>query len=58
MPTATRHRILPIDQLNSEWRILGRSEHAFALASLIAVLGLVIGNCVLLYFGSKSAAAS
>jgi MFS family permease len=38
--------------------LLGRSEHAFALASLIAVLGLVIGNCVLLYFGSKSAAAS
>jgi predicted MFS family arabinose efflux permease len=31
--------------------LLGRSGHAFALASLIAVLGLVIGNCVLLYFG-------
>jgi predicted MFS family arabinose efflux permease len=31
--------------------LLGRSEHAFALASLIAVLGLVVGNCVLLYFG-------
>ena len=38
--------------------LFGRSEHAFALASVIAVLGLVIGNCVLLYFGGKSAAAS
>ena len=28
--------------------LLGRSGHAFALASLIAVLGLVIGNCVLM----------
>jgi hypothetical protein len=34
--------------------MLGRSEHAFALASLIAVLGLVIGNCVLLYFGRRA----
>ena len=34
--------------------LLGRSEHAFALASLIAVLGLVAGNCVLLYFGRPS----
>jgi hypothetical protein len=28
MPTATRRRILPIEQLNSEWRTLGRSEGA------------------------------
>jgi hypothetical protein len=28
MPPATRQRILPIDQLNSEWRTLGRSEDA------------------------------
>jgi MFS family permease len=34
--------------------LLGRSEHAFALASLIAVLGLLIGNCVLLYFGRRA----
>jgi predicted MFS family arabinose efflux permease len=34
--------------------LLGRSEHAFALASLIAVLGLIIGNCVLLYFGRRA----
>jgi hypothetical protein len=26
MPLATRHRILPIEQLNSEWRTLGRSD--------------------------------
>jgi hypothetical protein len=36
--------------------LLGRSDHAFALASLIAALGLVAGNCVLLYFGGRSAA--
>jgi hypothetical protein len=29
--------------------LLGRSGHAFALASGIAVLGLVIGNCVLMF---------
>lgn len=34
--------------------LLGRSEHAFALASFIAVFGLVAGNCVLLYFGHSS----
>jgi predicted MFS family arabinose efflux permease len=34
--------------------LFGRSEHAFALASLIAVLGLIIGNCVLLYFGRRA----
>jgi hypothetical protein len=28
MPPQTRHRILPIDQLNSEWRTLGRSAAA------------------------------
>ena len=35
--------------------LLNRSGHAFALASFIAVAGLVIGNCVLLYFGGRSA---
>jgi predicted MFS family arabinose efflux permease len=34
--------------------LLGRSGHGFALASLIAVLGLVAGNCVLLFFGGRS----
>ena len=34
--------------------LLGRSEHAFAWASLLAVLGLVAGNCVLLFFGGRS----
>jgi len=33
--------------------LLGRSGHAFALASLIAVAGLVAGNCALLYFGGR-----
>jgi predicted MFS family arabinose efflux permease len=33
--------------------LLGRSDHAFALASFIAALGLVAGNCVLLYFGGR-----
>jgi len=33
--------------------LLGRSEHAFALASMLAVCGLVAGNCVLLCFGSR-----
>jgi hypothetical protein len=29
--------------------MLGRSEHGFALASLVAVLGLVASNCLLLF---------
>jgi predicted MFS family arabinose efflux permease len=33
--------------------LLGRSGHAFALASIIAALGLVAGNCVLIYFGGR-----
>jgi hypothetical protein len=33
--------------------LLGRSGHGFALASLVAVLGLVAGNCVLLFFGDR-----
>jgi hypothetical protein len=33
--------------------LLGRSDHAFAWASLLAVLGLVAGNCVLLFFGGQ-----
>jgi hypothetical protein len=33
--------------------LLGRSDHAFAWASLLAVLGLVAGNCVLLFFGGR-----
>jgi predicted MFS family arabinose efflux permease len=34
--------------------LLGRSGHAFALASAIAVAGLVIGNCVLLFSAERS----
>jgi predicted MFS family arabinose efflux permease len=34
--------------------LLGRSDHAFAWASLLAVLGLVAGNCVLLFGGRSS----
>jgi predicted MFS family arabinose efflux permease len=33
--------------------LLGRSDHAFALASIVAVLCLVAGNCVLLYSGGR-----
>jgi DNA-directed RNA polymerase specialized sigma24 family protein len=36
MPTATRRRILPIEQLNSEWRTLGRSEGARRALHLLA----------------------
>ena len=38
--------------------LLGRSAHAFALASLIAVASLVAGNCVLLLMGGRAAVAS
>ena len=31
--------------------LLGRSDHAFALASIVAVFCLVAANCVLLYSG-------
>ena len=34
--------------------LLGRSGHAFAFASMIAVATLVIGNCVLLFFGGRA----
>jgi predicted MFS family arabinose efflux permease len=34
--------------------LLGRSDHAFAWASLLAASGLVVGNCVLLFFGGRS----
>jgi DNA-directed RNA polymerase specialized sigma24 family protein len=49
MPPATRQRILPIEQLNSEWRTLGRSESAVrALRYLAArdpeISRLVIGS--------------
>jgi hypothetical protein len=49
MPPATRQRILPIEQLNSEWRTLGRSESAVrALHHLAAcdphIARLVIGS--------------
>jgi len=37
--------------------LLGRSGHAFALASLIAVASLVAGNCVLLLVGGHAEAA-
>jgi hypothetical protein len=36
--------------------LLGRSDHAFALASLIAVASLVVGNCVLFVGGRAEAA--
>jgi len=36
--------------------LLGRSGHAFAFASMIAVASLVIGNCVLLFFGGRAEA--
>jgi len=35
--------------------LLGRSDHAFAWASALAVVGLVAGNCVLLFFDRSSA---
>jgi len=38
--------------------LLGRSGHGFALASMIAVLGLVAGNCVLLFFGGRASETS
>jgi hypothetical protein len=38
--------------------LLGRSGHGFELASGVAVLGLVAGNCVLLFFGHRSSAPS
>jgi predicted MFS family arabinose efflux permease len=37
--------------------LLARSGHAFAFASMIAVASLVIGNCVLLFFGGRAEAA-
>jgi DNA-directed RNA polymerase specialized sigma24 family protein len=36
MPPTTRHRILPIEQLNSEWRSLGRSKSAVQALLLLA----------------------
>jgi hypothetical protein len=33
--------------------LLGRSEHAFAWASLLAAVGLVAGNCGLLFLGGR-----
>ena len=36
MPPPTRHRILPIEQLNSEWRTLGRSKAALRALHLLA----------------------
>jgi len=37
--------------------LFGRSDHAFALASLIAVASLVAGNCVLLFLGGRAESA-
>jgi MFS family permease len=37
--------------------LLGRSGHAFAFVSMTAVASLVIGNCVLLFFGGRVDAA-
>jgi hypothetical protein len=53
MPPATRQRILPIDQLNSEWRTLGRSEGAVRSLHLLAERDPVIS---LLVHGTGSAA--
>ena len=36
MPPPTRHRILPIEQLNGEWRTLGRSKGAVRALHLLA----------------------
>jgi len=55
MPPATRQRILPIDQLNSEWRILGRSEGAVRSLHLLAARDPVIS---LLVHGTGSACDS
>jgi uncharacterized MFS-type transporter YbfB len=33
--------------------LLGRSDHAFALASIVAALCLVAGNCALLHSGGR-----
>jgi len=33
--------------------LLGRSDHAFALASIIAVLCLVAANCVLVFSSGR-----
>jgi hypothetical protein len=52
MPTPTRQRILPIEQLNSEWRTLGRSEGAVRALHYLAerdpaMSGLVRGTDVM-----------
>jgi hypothetical protein len=46
MPTATRRRILPIEQLNSEWRTLGRSEGARRALRLLAERDPEVGRLV------------
>jgi hypothetical protein len=46
MPTATRRRILPIEQLNSEWRTLGRSQGARRALHLLAERGPEVGQLV------------
>jgi hypothetical protein len=46
MPPATRQRILPIEQLNSEWRILGRSERAVRALHHLAARDPVVGALV------------
>jgi predicted MFS family arabinose efflux permease len=38
--------------------LFGRSDHAFAWASLIAAASLVAGNCALLFFGHKPSGAT
>jgi hypothetical protein len=34
--------------------LLGRSGHAFALASVLAALGLIVGNCALLWHEDRA----
>jgi DNA-directed RNA polymerase specialized sigma24 family protein len=46
MPTPTRRRILPIEQLNSEWRTLGRSEGARRALHLLAERDPAVGRVV------------
>jgi hypothetical protein len=55
MPTATRQRILPIEQLNTEWRTLGRSAGAVRALHRLAERDPTLS---LLVHGGPSAAGS
>jgi DNA-directed RNA polymerase specialized sigma24 family protein len=47
MPPATRQRILPIEQLNAEWRTLGRSESAVRALRLLAARDPIVSRLVI-----------